>query len=59
MERLTSIRQQASPDPEWLRYPFLYLSEYRRTPRPIVGEPYDNRENTGLSSMRHPLLLDS
>jgi len=44
MERLTPIRQQPSPDPEWLRYPFLYLSEYRRTPRPIVGEPHDDRE---------------
>jgi hypothetical protein len=44
MERLTHIRQQPSPDPEWLEYPFLYLSEYRRTPRPIVGEPHDDRE---------------
>jgi hypothetical protein len=44
MERTTSIRQQSSPNPLWLRYPFRFLSEYSLVPRPIVGEPHEEKE---------------
>ena len=44
MNRITSIRQQDSPDPEWLRYPFNYLSEYCLIPRQIFGEPSEDSE---------------
>jgi hypothetical protein len=44
MERITCIRQQESPDPTLLEYPFLYLSEYRHTPRQIIGEPTEENE---------------
>jgi len=44
MEQITRIRQQPSPQLEGLRYPFRYLSEYRHIPRPIVGEPHEERE---------------
>jgi len=42
MNRITSIRQQDSPDPAWLRYPFNYLSEYCLIPRQIFGEPSED-----------------
>ena len=43
MERIVRIRQQLSPDPQALEYPFVYLNEYRLMPRPIIGEPYEEK----------------
>lgn len=37
-ERSFELRQQISPDVEWLSYPYSYLNEYDLTPKQIIGE---------------------
>ncbi len=40
--RIFTLRQQDSPDPAWLEYPFSYLPDYDMEPDMIPGQPAED-----------------